>query len=371
MTAPRKCFADSREELARVWHDGNRTAIAKTLSCSFVLAQAVSPSRWFIGEGETAEAESAFTRNMDKYVLFFVFYLTMLLLFGFPWLRYNLTDGAIGHVGDFLAGFAGWRILDILTYRLYFIFVKSERIPWTDRTARRSLGFAIANMYEIIVAYAVLYLRFGYIYGHGAPLSRPSEAFYYSLVTLSTLGYGDYSPFDFASQRIVVYELATGLVFLAIVLPGLVSIFTAWTPKRVHTAARVECGHVQRAVEGYFEKLEAMELDQWAAMFEVSVTASPASTDQGPAGFPVLRSFFLKLAESCEGFDFSRDDVFVVGDSAAIKWTAKVRGKNGRGLTFEGVDIIEVNAAGRITSIRAYWHQEPILAEIHRFAQNP
>jgi steroid delta-isomerase len=39
-------------------------------------------------------------------------------------------------------------------------------------------------------------------------------------------------------------------------------------------------------------------------------------------------------------------------------------GKNGREVTFAGIDVITVNEAGAIQTVRVYWNPVPVLTEL-------
>jgi steroid Delta-isomerase len=56
--------------------------------------------------------------------------------------------------------------------------------------------------------------------------------------------------------------------------------------------------------------------------------------------------------------------VQIVGNEVAIKWTADGVGKNGRSVTFEGIDLWTLNDVGEIQSLRAYWNPEPVVAQL-------
>ena len=53
--------------------------------------------------------------------------------------------------------------------------------------------------------------------------SEPWDGAYFSLVTITTLGYGDFTPHETTSRRIVVVELFSGALFLFCALPLLIS----------------------------------------------------------------------------------------------------------------------------------------------------
>jgi len=121
---------------------------------------------------------------------------------------------------------------------------------------------------------------------------------------------------------------------------------------------------VQKAVADYFAATRAMDAAAWVATFaEDAVSYDPANSPphQGRAA---LREFFEGIAAAFEQVGLTEDHVFVVGHQAAVKWTGRGVGKNGRAVTFEGIDIIEVNAEGKIQAVRAYWNPAALVAEL-------
>src|SRR6266478_4155890 len=44
---------------------------------------------------------------------------------------------------------AAYRLYDVVTYRLYFLFVKSQERPWTHSLLRRSILIVIINFFEV------------------------------------------------------------------------------------------------------------------------------------------------------------------------------------------------------------------------------
>ena len=54
-------------------------------------------------------------------------------------------------------------------------------------------------------------------------LNNKCDALYFSVVTITTLGYGDYAPASPQARRIVVWELVSGVLILLFVFPLLVS----------------------------------------------------------------------------------------------------------------------------------------------------
>ena len=58
---------------------------------------------------------------------------------------------------------------------------------------------------------------------HRELLTNKFDACYFSTVTFTTVGFGDYVPATTQARGIVIWELATGLLFLVVALPLVVS----------------------------------------------------------------------------------------------------------------------------------------------------
>src|SRR5260370_3781458 len=58
---------------------------------------------------------------------------------------------------------AGYRVYDIITYRLFFLLVKSQEAPWTTDVLRRSILIVMFNFAEVGLPFAIPYLSIGTI----------------------------------------------------------------------------------------------------------------------------------------------------------------------------------------------------------------
>lgn len=56
------------------------------------------------------------------------------------------------------------------------------------------------------------------------PIRKPLDAVYFSSVTITTLGYGDFTPIKETGKILVSVETITGLIFIVLV----VAIFLTW-----------------------------------------------------------------------------------------------------------------------------------------------
>ena len=87
---------------------------------------------------------------------------------------------------------AVWRIVDILDYRLCVLLIDGEVEGWKSFSPTRSALAFYLNLFEIVTAYAILYFNLGHFANNHRVLATPLEAFYFSVVTMSTVGYGDF-----------------------------------------------------------------------------------------------------------------------------------------------------------------------------------
>jgi len=146
---------------------------------------------------------------IDLYVLFWAIALTVML-----------NTASAGMV--LFAFIAAYRVLDILGYQMCVILIDSQNPEWRLASLRRSFLSSLVNMYEIVVAFAILYIAIASISHSSNPeliISEPATSFYYSLVTMATLGYGEFVPKDLFSRNIVVAQILSELLFLVIFVP--------------------------------------------------------------------------------------------------------------------------------------------------------
>ena len=121
---------------------------------------------------------------------------------------------------------------------------------------------------------------------------------------------------------------------------------------------------ISRVVKGYFAALRAMDQDAWVNTFaEDAVSYDPVGA---PAieGHQKLREFFSSVTAAFKEVGLTEDQVFIAGNSAAVKWTGRGISKAGNKVAFEGIDIINVNEAGKIQTLYAYWNPAEMAAQL-------
>lgn len=198
---------------AKIW--GDQTPYEKLLLVFLLILKA--PSAWNFSEYFRRKSLSK-RKFKQSYIAISAISLTVSLFY-------------LSSIKYFAFAFAVYRAYDIVVYRLYFFFVKSRTDPWKPIELYQSLFIVFINIYETIVAYAIIYLYKDAIVatadfitsGKARVLPNAITALYYSAITLLTVGYGDFVPKQETGRIIVLMELATGLVFLAFVAPALIS----------------------------------------------------------------------------------------------------------------------------------------------------
>jgi steroid delta-isomerase len=119
---------------------------------------------------------------------------------------------------------------------------------------------------------------------------------------------------------------------------------------------------IQCAVAAYVAATRAMDANAVADAF------APDGVSTDPVGTPphegrtAIRQFIEGTLTEAESVTTTPDQIFIAGDSAAFKWTVQLTTKHGRSVTFEGIDVIQVNDDGKIQSLQAYWDPAPVLA---------
>jgi hypothetical protein len=75
----------------------------------------------------------------------------------------------------------------------------------------------------LVAAFAGIYLA-----TNGGVVDSQLDALYFSFVTITTLGYGDFHPVSAVAKCSVMCEVASGLIMLIGALPLLIGRLTMW-----------------------------------------------------------------------------------------------------------------------------------------------
>jgi steroid delta-isomerase len=121
---------------------------------------------------------------------------------------------------------------------------------------------------------------------------------------------------------------------------------------------------IRETVAAYFAATRAMDKQAWVGTFaEDAVSHDPVGSEP-MKGHAAFGAFFDGITGAFETVGLQENDVFVAGNGAAVRWTGKGTGKNGREVTFEGIDVFEINEAGKVQNLYAYWNPAAMMAEL-------
>ena len=121
---------------------------------------------------------------------------------------------------------------------------------------------------------------------------------------------------------------------------------------------------ISKAIQEYFAALRSMDQQAWVNTFaEDAVTYDPVGA-QPTRGHQKLGEFFQTMTAAFKEVGLTEEQVFVAGNGAAVKWSGRGISKQGRKVRFEGIDVFEVNEAGKIQTIHAYWNPAEMVAQL-------
>ncbi|MFC1933402.1 ion channel, partial [Chloroflexota bacterium] len=114
-----------------------------------------------------------------------------------------------------------YRLIDGVNYRLCIIFIDRYMPSWGLRSLNRSFILLGINYFEIILAFAILYLHtqsVGSTISGLYTVSTPAEALYFSSMTILTLSFGDFKPLTPIGKMLVVLEPILGVLLIVLVV---------------------------------------------------------------------------------------------------------------------------------------------------------
>ena len=121
---------------------------------------------------------------------------------------------------------------------------------------------------------------------------------------------------------------------------------------------------VSKAVKAYFAAIRAMDITAIVNTFaEDAVSHDPVGA-LPIEGHQKLTEFFQSITAAFKEVGLTEDQVFVAGTGAAVKWTGSGISKNGNKVRFEGIDVFDVNEAGKIQRLYAYWNPAEMVAQL-------
>ena len=114
----------------------------------------------------------------------------------------------------------------------------------------------------------------------------------------------------------------------------------------------------------YFAAIQRMDPDAWVACFTEQATSYEPGAPAPLQGHAALRQFLVGVLAAFQTIDLTEDHVFLCGNRVAVKFTGRGTGKNGRKVTFEGIDVFEINQEGKIQTMWGYWDPSAMMAQL-------
>jgi hypothetical protein len=114
------------------------------------------------------------------------------------------------------------------TYLVVFLLLASLSLPWQLPARQTALLTIPCLLLVLIMSFGSLYIankRIERTAGSGVQesLREAWDAAYFSTVTITTLGYGDWAPTETGGRQIVIWELLSGATLLLFLVPILAS----------------------------------------------------------------------------------------------------------------------------------------------------
>src|SRR6266508_1816923 len=103
---------------------------------------------------------------------------------------------------------------------------------------------------------------------------------------------------------------------------------------------------ISRAVRAYFLAIRAMDAEAFANTFAEDGTTCDPMGAPPISGRDGIREFLSSICKNFKSVALTEESIFVAGNGAAVKWTAKGTSANGKEVNFEGIDVFEVNQDG-------------------------
>lgn len=121
---------------------------------------------------------------------------------------------------------------------------------------------------------------------------------------------------------------------------------------------------IRSAIEAYFAAIRAGDVNAWLATYAEDAVAHDPVGAPPHVGHAGLRGFFEGINSAFDSIALHEESIFVAGNEAAVKWRGEGTGMNGKTVTFEGIDVFQINEDGKIQSVQAYWNPAAMMAEL-------
>lgn len=121
---------------------------------------------------------------------------------------------------------------------------------------------------------------------------------------------------------------------------------------------------IEQLIDSYFTNLASFNAEGWLEIFaEDALIYDPVGNPPSKV-YEDYQKFFGFLSSLFTELELSKDNIFIAGNGAAVKWTMRVISQNSRRASTEGISIFAINDAGKIQQVSSYWHEADLITQI-------
>ena len=121
---------------------------------------------------------------------------------------------------------------------------------------------------------------------------------------------------------------------------------------------------ISQVVKDYFAAIRAMDEQAWINTFATDAISHDPVGAPPIVGHARLAEFFQTITSAFKEVGLTEEDVFVAGNGAAVKWSGRGISQRGRKAHFDGIDVFEINDAGKIQTVHAYWNPAEMMSQL-------
>lgn len=117
---------------------------------------------------------------------------------------------------------------------------------------------------------------------------------------------------------------------------------------------------IRDRLEKFLTAAETWNTEGYAAFFtKGAVKIDPNGTEPVCGRDAILERFITKRKNKLQSWKIHRDDIFVSGRGAALKWTVELKDKEGASAAYEGIDLFEFSETGECFKMVTFPRQKP------------
>ncbi len=122
---------------------------------------------------------------------------------------------------------------------------------------------------------------------------------------------------------------------------------------------------VEQRISEFFSALCHKDIEAWLATFSTDASSHDPVGTPPNVGHAALRQFFVNVSAAFNSLEIAAEEVMVCGSRGAAKWRATGVGQNGRTVKFAGIDVFEMDAAGKIKTLWGFWDASAMFTELN------